>query len=262
MIRPKSFRATGRDNAHVNLHGDTSHAIEEHEAIAAALTTPVVFLTTSALPDLVFVSDSGVKLVGLPNVILLSRMKHKNRRKEQPYHLQIFKELGYRTIPFPGVFEGQSEMKFFHRGTVAVHGYGFRSSRASAERMQPVLNDIYQKYKKRPPAVLSIRLVDPLFYHLDIAMLKYGETACIVHRRAFAEEDVERLRQVCTVHVIDVADPFCLNAYVDGGRLLTRAVSPQIKRTLEKITGYPVVPLSAHSFEQAGGSVRCTLFEL
>jgi N-dimethylarginine dimethylaminohydrolase len=262
LIRPTDFRAQGHDNHYVNPRGDTSHAMEEHDAIAAALTDPVVAVVRAPLPDMVFVSDSGIKLVGLPKVILLSRMKYSARRKEQPYHVQIFKKLGFRMVPFPGVFEGQSELKFFHTGAFAVHGYGFRSSRASTEVMQQVLTDVYQKYKKRPPVVVPVRLVDPLFYHLDIAMLKYSETACIVHRRAFTEEGLEQLRQVCTVHVIDVADPLCLNAVVDGGRLLTRAVSPKIKRMLEKITGYRVVPLSAHSFEQAGGSVRCTIFEL
>jgi N-dimethylarginine dimethylaminohydrolase len=262
LIRPTDFKAQGHDNPYVNPRGDTSHAMEEHEAITAALTDPVVAVVHAPLPDMVFVSDSGVKLVGLP-VILLSRMKYKGRREEQPYHLQIFKKLGFRTIHFPkGVFEGQSEIKFFHKGTVAVHGYGFRSTRASTEVMQQVLNDTYRKYQARPPTVVPIRLVNPLFYHLDIAMLKYNDTSCIVHRRAFTKEDLERLRQVCTVHVIDVADTFCLNAVVDGGRLLTRAVSPQIKKMLEQITGYRVVPLSAHSFEQAGGSVRCTVFEL
>ena len=262
LIRPTYFKAQGRDNPYVNPRGDTSHAMEEHDAIAEALTDPVVAVVRAPIPDMVFVSDSGIKLVGLPNIILLSNMKYKARRKEQPFHLQIFKELGFRTISFPGVFEGQSELKFFHKGAFAVHGYGFRSTRASTEVMQHVLTDVYQKYKVRPPVVVPIRLVNPLFYHLDIAMLKYSETSCIVHRRAFAEEDIERLRQVCTVHVIDVSDTFCLNAVVDGGRLLTRAVSPQIKRLLENITSFQVVPLSTHSFEQAGGSVRCTIFEL
>jgi N-dimethylarginine dimethylaminohydrolase len=263
LIRPTDFKAQGRDNLYVNPLGDTSQAVEEHEAIATALTDPVVAVVRAPLPDMVFVSDSGITLVGLPQVILLSRMKYKGRREEQPFHLQIFKKLGFRTIPFPkGVFEGQSELKFFRKGAFAVHGYGFRSTRASTEVMQQVLIDIYQKYKIRPPVVVPIRLIHPLFYHLDIAMLKYSETECIVHRRAFTEKDIERLRHVCTVHVIDVSDTLCLNAVVDGGRLLTRAVSPQIKRTLEKITGYRVVPLSTHSFEQAGGSVRCTVFEL
>jgi len=237
--------------------------MEEHDAIVTVLTDPVVAVVHTPLPDMVFVSDSGIKLVGLPKVILLSRMKFSARRKEQPYHVQIFKKLGFRMVPFPkGVFEGQSELKFFHNGAFAVHGYGFRSSRASTETMQQVLTDIYQKYNKPPPVVVPIRLVDPLFYHLDLAMLKYNETSCIVQRRAFTEESVEQLRQVCTVHVIDVPDTLCLNAVVNSGRLLTRAVSHPIKRLLEKITGYPVVPLSAHSFEQAGGSVRCTIFEL
>jgi len=263
LIRPTDFKAQGYDNPHVNPRGYTSHAMEEHEAIVDALTDPVVVVVHAPLPDMVFVSDSGVKLPGLPKVILLSKMKYKDRRKEQPFHLQIFKKLGFRTIPFPkGVFEGQSELKFFHKGTLAVHGYGFRSTRVSTVVMQQVLTEVYQNYKVRPPLVVPIRLIDPLFYHLDVAMLKYSDTSCIVHRRAFSEEDLERLRQVCTTHVIDVADTFCLNAVVDGGRLLTRAVSPQIKRLLEKITGYQVVPLSAHSFEQAGGSVRCTVFEL
>lgn len=263
MILPTSFKAQGRDNPYVNAAGDTSRAMEEHEAIAAALTAPILAHVDASLPDGVFVSDSGVRLERLPKVVLLSRMKYKQRRKEQPYHVKIFKDLGYATIPFPkGVFEGQSELKFFHRGQVLVHGYGFRSTRASTEVMQQVLDDVYGAYRVLPPQVVPIRLADPLFYHLDIAMLKYDDTSCIVHKRAFSRDDLERLRRVCTVHVIDVEDTFCLNAFIDGGRLITHAVTPQVKHLLERITKYPVVPLSTHSFEQAGGSVRCTIFEL
>lgn len=158
LIRPTDFKAQGHDNPHVNPRGDTSHAMEEHEAITAALTDPVVAVVHAPLPDMVFVSDSGVKLVGLP-VILLSRMKYKARREEQPYHLQIFKKLGFRTIHFPkGVFEGQSELKFFHKGTIAVHGYGFRSTRASTEVMQQVP----KRYLSEVPSKTTYSCPDPI----------------------------------------------------------------------------------------------------
>jgi N-dimethylarginine dimethylaminohydrolase len=261
LIEPTSFRARGHDNPYVTP-GDTSLAPDQHEAICQAVSC-IVARVPADLQDGVFASDAGVKLVGLPKVVLLSRMKYKHRRLEQAAHRVIFQDLGYTTVPFPsGVFEGQSEMKYFLNGTVVVHGFGFRSTLASSHVLHRTLQTIYGRFGAPCPTFVRLPILTPLFYHLDLAMLKIDEHSCIVHKSAFSAETVRLLRTFLTVHVIETDDMFCLNAVVDGTRLLTRLVSPRVKHMLERITNLTVVPFDVSSLEMAGGSVACTMFRL
>lgn len=261
VIQPTAFKVKGHDNPFVNVHGDTSHAWDDHEGIVKALDAPVVVRVDAPLQDIVFAANAGVRLVGLPKVVLLSKMKYKHRRLETPYFRKIFKELGYTTFDFPThVFEGQAEMKYFYKGSLVIHGYGFRSTRGTP--LKQVMQRIYAKYRVACPEVISVELVDPYMYHLDIAMLGFSDTACIVHKRAFSESTLRYLKTLLTVHVIDVDDMFCLNAVVQGTRLLVHKVTPPIQRLLAKITNLTVVSLNASSFENAGGSIRCTVMDI
>ena len=59
-------------------------------------------------------------------------MKYQQRKEELNYLKKIFKSIKLNTISFPGSdsapFEGQAEIKWFHNGTKAICGYGYRST--------------------------------------------------------------------------------------------------------------------------------------
>ena len=58
--------------------------------------------THPTLPDLVFVANGGLALPRLQGpLVLLPSMKFPQRQAELPYLIEMYKELGIPTIPFP-----------------------------------------------------------------------------------------------------------------------------------------------------------------
>jgi N-dimethylarginine dimethylaminohydrolase len=277
-IRPDTFTINPpQKNQNPYLHKiqsiNTKEAYSQHNEITKALNLCVTYgLNKKAdLPDIVFTANMGLSLPRLPEpVVILSWMKYEQRRDEVPYIEDIFKERHIKYVQFPGSakapFEGMAEAKWFEGGELLVVGYGHRASKQSVRILRSLLKDIYDTYGVEPPRVVSFQLQTPLYYHLDMAMLEYGPTECIVHKAAFSTADIARLRTELgerNVHIIETDDGFCLNAVIEGETLYTHILSdPTIKSKLEKITGRSVVELDTGEFEKSGGSVRCLVFDV
>jgi N-dimethylarginine dimethylaminohydrolase len=223
------------------------------------------------LPDIVFVANSGLSLPRLPEpVFLLPYMKYIQRKEELHYLKQLYTKLGLRTIPFPGSanapFEGQAEIKWFHGGTKLVCGPGFRSTRKTFEILDKVLKKIYKSYGVEPPELCVVPLQSADYYHLDVAMLEYNDTSCIIHKNAFSKTAIHTLQKFLgpqNVHILDTRDSFCLNAVCDGSNLITHKLSdPSLKKKLETITGLSVKQVDTSEFEKSGGSVRCMTLDI
>jgi N-dimethylarginine dimethylaminohydrolase len=242
--------------------------LKDHAKIVESIGSPYVYtinVNFTKLPDIVFVANGGFSLWGLPeSVCILPQMKYKQRKDELPYLEDIFNDQGLITFPFPSnePFEGQAEAKWFHDGSLLVCGYGHRSTKESFEVLDKLLQDIYSSYNVKPPTLLVLPLESPNYYHLDVAMLEFGDNSCIVHKRAFSEESIEKLKSVVDVHIIDTKDSFCLNAVVHDGKLLTHILNDRDKTYLEKTTGLEVVQHDTSIFEKSGGSVRCMILDI
>ena len=258
-----------------NPYIDIRHLVQnkevgkEHRALTKQFTTPVYVYrvdTQVKLPDLVFVANGGLSLPRLPEpVVLLPHMKYSQRKRELPFLETMYKELGVRTIPFPASapFEGQAELKWFHGGKLAVGGYGHRSTKKSFTLLDTLLTRIYTAYGVSPPKILALPLESDDYYHLDLAMLEVGDT-CIVHKRAFSEKSIARLRDFLgTVYVLDTTDSFCLNSIVDGKNLITHKITDaKAKKALASITGLQIKEVDTREFEKSGGSVRCMTLDI
>jgi N-dimethylarginine dimethylaminohydrolase len=214
------------------------------------------------LPDIVFTANGGFRVWGTP-LVILPQMKYKQRKDELPYLKEIFEDLGLQTLEFPSSepFEGQAEAKWFHGGKLLICGYGYRATKKAFDLLGRMLHDVY---RGSPPVLVTLPLDSPDYYHLDMAMLQFGDS-CIVHKRAFSLDSIKILKKVLgssNVHIIDTDDAFCLNAVVQGGQLLTHKISNSVKNTLESITGLDVVQNDTSVFERSGGSVRCMICDL
>jgi N-dimethylarginine dimethylaminohydrolase len=65
------------------------------------------------------------------------------------------------------------------------------------------------------------------------------------------------------VTVLDTLDSFCLNAIVDGKKLVTHKLQEVgLKERIEKITDKHIHEVETSEFEKSGGSVRCMVFDL
>ena len=110
----------------------------------------------SGVPDMVFTANAGLVL---GKTVVLSRFFHKERQGEEPFFKQWFESNGYTVHELPKdlPFEGAGDALLDREGRWLWAGYGFRSELDSHSYLAKWL-DI---------EVLSLRLMDERFYHLD-----------------------------------------------------------------------------------------------
>jgi N-dimethylarginine dimethylaminohydrolase len=271
LIKPTTFEILDiqkGQNPYVEPRAKTKKALAQHSALVNCVKDALVYEINGnpTLPDLVFVANGGFRVWGIP-LIILPQMKYQQRKNELPYLKGIFQDIGINTVEFPSTepFEGQAEAKWFHEGKLLVCGYGHRSTKKSFKVLGNMLKTIYQANGLSPPKLLVLPLESADYYHLDVAMLEFGDDSCVVHKRAFSPASIKKLKSALgssKVHLIDTEDHFCLNAVVQGDELLTNKLSDSVKKQLEDITGLKVVQTDTSVFQKSGGSVRCMIFDL
>ena len=224
-----------------------------------------------SVSDIVFVANGGLSLPRLSYpAVILPYMKYAQRKRELSYLKALFQALGVKNISFPGSqdapFEGQAELKWFHGGTKAICGYGYRSTEKTFQILERLLTQIYMAEGLRPPELLVVPIECFDYYHLDVAMLEYDDTKCILHKKAFSVKSIGKIKKflgAANVTVLDTLDSFCLNAVVDGKRLVTHKLQEVgLKERLEKITGKQIHQVDTSEFEKSGGSVRCMVLDI
>jgi len=226
-------------------------------------TLPVV---TCPLPDIVFMANAGLSLPRLSKpLLLLPNMKYKQRQDELPYLKKIYHDMKLQTVDYPGKepFEGQAELKWFDGGRKAICGYGHRSTKQTFVELDQFFEKIYGAHK---PELLMVCLVSSYYYHLDVAMLEYDDTKCIIHKHSVTPTTLRRIERFLgkeNVTVINTTDSFCLNAVIDGSHLITHKLSdPSLKKKLESLTHRTVKEIDTSEFEKSGGSVRCMTLDI
>lgn len=260
-------------NPYINITFDAAHnktmiATQYHRVLAAfhkILLGPLPPHHVH-LPDIVFVANGGLSLprLGRP-LVVLPNMKYPQRQAELLSLREMFRILGIPTVDYPGrePFEGQAELKWFHGGRKCIGGYGHRATRAAFDELAAFFREVYGE---DAPDMLVVKLVSPNFYHLDVAMFEHDDSKCMVHRGAFSAANIKKIEQFLgaeNVCVIDTEDHFCLNAVVDGDRVITHHMTdPAIKPLMEERTGRTVYQCATTEFEKSGGSVRCMTFDL
>jgi N-dimethylarginine dimethylaminohydrolase len=276
LIRPTTFRLTPMQqgqNRYIDIHYKVrrSSVIKHHHQLELALTNTITYTLEEphhALPDIVFTANAGLCLPRLPKkTILLPHMKYKQRQEELSYLERIFRNLHLNIIAYPGnePFEGQAELKWFHGGTKAVCGYGHRSTKKTFAELNHFFKKLYHAHGLTPPELLVLPLASSDYYHLDVAMLEFDDSKCIVHKKALSAASIVKLEKFLgkeNVYVIDVKDTFCLNAVIDGPHLITHKLTADVKEMLETITGRSVKMIDTYEFERSGGSVRCMTLDI
>lgn len=245
--------------------------VQHGQMIRAFTATPVIQTKlpkkTVHLPDIVFISNAGMSLPRLNYpLFILSNMKYPQRQAELPYLKKIFDDIKLPYIEYPGkeVFEGQAEVKWFHGGTKAICGYGHRSTKKTFEELDHFFEKIYGRANK--PELLPVHLASPDFYHLDIALLEYDDSKCIVQRNAFSAKTIRSIQDFLgynNVTIIDTVDTMCLNAVVDGAHIITHKLEdPTLKPLFESLLNRSVKEVNTSEFERSGGSVRCMTLDI
>lgn len=205
-------------------------------------------------PDMVFAANGGL-VVGTR--AYGARFTHPERSAEGAAYTAWMRDQGI-TVAEP-TFTNEGEGDFLALGSMILAGTGFRTSLGAHIEAAATLD--------RP--VVSLELVDPRFYHLDVALAVLddgnGEAPADVayYPGAFSRHSRRTLRDLFPdATVVSEADALVLglNAVSDGHRVILPAAALGFARQLHD-RGYLPVPVDLSEFLKSGGSVKCCTME-
>jgi N-dimethylarginine dimethylaminohydrolase len=202
------------------------------------------------LPDMVFAAN-GATVIG--GKVLGAKFAYPERAAEGRAYLNWFRANGYTTvIDATHVNEGEGDIMFAHQAIIA--GYGFRTDQAAQ----------YQVAELFGLPVISVRLVDPRFYHVDTALLVLDQDTAAYYPAAFDGPS----RAALAAHfseLIEASDDDALELGLNGlsdGRNVVLPVQAAGLALQIKSAGYTVVPVDLSEFRKAGGGPKCCTLEL
>ena len=202
------------------------------------------------LPDMCFVANAGLLL---ERVFVPSVFRVPQRVPEVPHYRAWFEQNGYQIADLKGdqAFEGEGDALFAPGEPLLWAGYGVRSSLLSHRSLSEIFNI----------EVLSLRLVDERFYHLDTCFAPLDDGRVMYYPAAFDRASVEMIRQrVPSAIRLEVGEEdalnFCCNCVPIGNTIITNYASPGLRSDLAN-WGYDVVTTPLSEFILAGGSAKC-----
>jgi N-dimethylarginine dimethylaminohydrolase len=206
------------------------------------------------LPDMVYAANGAFTVDG---VVYGARFKFPQRMAESVAHRKFYAaQDGWHYVAPVETNEGEGDFAYLPGalGGVILAGYGFRTDVSAHSEAQDVLG--------RP--VVSLRLVDPRFYHLDVALAAIDDANIAYFPGAFAESSQRILRQLFPDAVLaDEQDAlaFGLNLVSDGRNVVLSAEAGGLCAKLAA-AGYLPVPVELTELKKGGGSVKCCVAEL
>jgi len=201
------------------------------------------------LPDMVFAAN-GATVIG--GKVLGAWFRHPERHPEGAAYTAWFRRHGYQVAVPEHVNEGEGDIVFAGRAIIA--GHGFRTDQ----------NTKYQVEELFGLPVISVRLVDPRYYHLDTALVVLDEHTAAYYPAAFDEEAQAAL----SYHFSELieakdedAEALGLNGLSDGKNVVLPA---QAKDLADQVSGagFNVVPVDLSEFKKSGGGPKCCTLEL
>jgi lysine-ketoglutarate reductase/saccharopine dehydrogenase-like protein (TIGR00300 family) len=239
-----NIHKSSRDRAVEQWNG-LFHLIKDHSHAVVDLVKP-----QPGVPDMVFTANAGLVL---GDAVVLSRFYHKERQGEEPFFKQWFAEQGYTVHELPKdlPFEGAGDALLDREGRWLWAGYGFRSELDSHPLIARWL-DI---------EVLSLRLMDERFYHLDTCFcplingyLLYYPPAFDSYSNRLIELRVPEAKRIA----IEESDAvtFACNAVNIEQTIILNKVSDGLRKRLQSV-GFEVLETPLTEFLKAGGAAKC-----
>ena len=238
--------------ASVNLAAKQWH---EYHAILTSLAEVELIPSVAGLPDMVFTANAGLVL---GRNAVLSRFLYRERKGEEPHFHQWFEQHGFRVHELPKdlPFEGAGDALFDRVQPILWAGYGFRTELDAHVLLAEWLN----------VEVISVRLIDKRFYHLDTCFcplergfLLYYPSAIDARSNTQIECRVPTDRRI----VLDEADAihFAANAVNIGDAVVLNRASQTLKDRLSA-AGFRVFETPLTEFLKSGGSAKCLTLRL
>ena len=203
----------------------------------------------AGLADVVFATDSCV--IAKERVFVCS-FRYKERQAEPAVYTDWLVKHGYSNLKVANNYcEGGDVLVC---GELILAGSGFRSDQAAHKQLED--------FFKLP--VISLRLVDDCFYHLDTAVAVLSNDTVAVYPDALDAVSLKKLTSAIP-NVIRVtrkeALSFGLNVTSDGANVVMSTGSISLQEKYQK-AGFIVTALNTTEFLKAGGGVHCLTLQI
>ena len=259
MCRPEHFTVVYRINPWMNPAEptDTDVALAQWQVLHDTylelgydvhLIDPI-----AGLPDMVYAANGGFVIDG---IAYGAKFTHPERQPEGPAYMRWFREQGFDVREPEEVNEGEGD--FLLVGDVILAGTGFRSDSQSHGELERIFGR----------EVVTLRLVDPSFYHLDTAVAVLDGTPGREHiaylPSAFDGASLallqERYPDAIIVNETDAA-VLGLNSFSDGCNVVIASRAADFERQLRE-HGYNPIGVDLSELLLGGGGVKCCTLEL
>jgi N-dimethylarginine dimethylaminohydrolase len=207
------------------------------------------------LPDMVFTANAGV-VYG--NKAVASHFMPMERRPEEAHFKKWFRENGFELLDLDEKigFEGAGDCLLDRKGPWLWTGYGFRTEIEAHAELQAFFDR----------EVVSIRLVDSRFYHIDTCFCPLTDGFLMYHPPAFDYDSRIKIESRIPSHkriVVDTMDAgnFACNAVNIGDQVFLNKASQPLKARL-MLAGFTVNEVELSEFLKAGGSAKCLTLKI
>ena len=255
MCRPEFFTVSYRINPRMHPEDptDTGTALEQWQKLhdlylllgyEVHLIDPV-----EGLPDMVYAANGGFVLDG---IAYGARFQYPERGPEGPAYMEWFRTNGFEVCEPVSTNEGEGD--FLLVGDRILAGTGFRSDPASHDE----LREIYGR------EVVSLRLVDPRFYHLDTALAVLDDANVAYLPTAFDDASLATIARLYPDAIAvgpEDAAVLGLNSFSDGRHVVIAARAERFAADL-RARGYEPIGVDLSELLLGGGGVKCCTLEL
>ena len=242
MCRPNYFTVVYRINPWMDpqLPTDTALAVSQWEVLYRTyldlgfdvqLIDPI-----EGLPDMVYAANGGFVI---DNIAYGASFTYPERQPEGPAYMDWFREAGFDVRVPENVNEGEGD--FLLVGSRILAGTGFRSASNSHEEIA----EIYGR------EVVTLKLVNPSFYHLDTAIAVLDDTNIAYLESAFDEDSLVKLRALFPDAILDDTNIAYLPSAFDEASL-----------AILRERGYNPMGVDLSELLLGGGGVKCCSLEL
>lgn len=201
------------------------------------------------LADMVFAANGAVVHHGRA---LGSRFAYAERQPEAAAHAEWLRATGIDPVDSLHTAEGEGD--FLVVGERVLAGSGFRT-RVEAHAQAAVVLDA---------EVVSLDLVDPLYYHLDTCLAVLDDDDIAYLPEAFSASSQRLLAQLFPTAVRASAHDAAvlgLNAVSDGLHVVLSREADDLAAQL-RARGYRPVPVEVDELRKAGGGAKCCTSEI
>lgn len=253
LCRPTHFNVEYVINPHMQPYTvKADQALRQWEELVGVLKSLKIAVDVieqrEDVPDMVFATDQGIVRNG---AVLLANFRFTQRQKERIYYREWFKENGFKTRSLSNIFPFEGGDTLFC-GDMLFVGTGFRASVSSCEELA----------RKLEVDVIPLRLVDPYFYHLDMAFLPINSDTAFYYPAAFSKNSQNILKRLIP-NLIELDDEavhaYAANSFVSGEDIIISKGTPKsFHKDLKKL-GLTIHEVDVSEFKKAGGGIHCLI---